>query len=98
MLSMTDTASTFAIVVASARPQQFVVPSDEDFLRVLNDPAVSDAEYVLTVPNSGRGTTDALNRRYPTMYESGGRIASLVLEIPNSGLDRPDYRLYRVTR
>lgn len=95
---VTDSVSSFAVVVASAHPRQFVVPSDEDFVSVLNDPAGNRVHYVLAVPNSGRGTTDALNRRYPTIYESGGGIASLVLEIPNSGLDQPDYRLYRVTR
>ncbi|MBJ7463674.1 MAG: hypothetical protein JHD38_08565, partial [Mycolicibacterium sp.] len=39
---------------------------------------------------------DALNLRYPTLYETGAEIASLELEIPNDGDGQPDWRLYRI--
>ncbi|WP_174567656.1 ArnT family glycosyltransferase [Nocardia altamirensis] len=91
-----DTVYGFAVVVASHRPDQFVVPSDRDFVRVLNRPAERGVKYILAVPNTGRGTSDAVNRRYPTMYENGSGIATLAVEAPNDGAGQPRWRLYRV--
>lgn len=90
-----DTVFGFAVVVQSNRPRQFVIPSDRDFTRVINEPAAHGVQYLLTVPPSGRGATDALNRRYPTIYDNGARIAVLALEAPNDGADLPDWRIYR---
>ncbi|MFE3195394.1 ArnT family glycosyltransferase [Nocardia sp. NPDC059240] len=91
-----DTVYGFAVLVASAQPDRFVIPSDQDFVRILNRPAERGAKYILAVPNTGRGTSDAVNRRYPTMYENGAQIATLELEIPNDGAGQPNWRLYRV--
>ncbi|MFD6157056.1 ArnT family glycosyltransferase [Nocardia sp. NPDC060256] len=91
-----DTVYGFAVVVASHRPDQFVVPSDRDFVRVLNRPAERGVKYILAVPNKGRGTSDAVNRRYPTIYENGSGIATLALEVPNDGAGQPEWRVYRV--
>ncbi|SEC22672.1 Dolichyl-phosphate-mannose-protein mannosyltransferase [Rhodococcus pyridinivorans] len=91
-----DTVYGFAIFSATERPETFVIPSDSDFTAVLNRPSASGVEYILTVPNEGRGTSDAVNRRYPTIYETGSDIAVLELEIPNDGADQPDWRLFRV--
>lgn len=93
-----DTVYGFAVLSATDRPQTFVLPSDEDFTRVLNRPAESGVRYILTVPNSGRGTSDAVNRRYPTIFDTGGDIATLELEIPNDGDNLPTWRLFRVGR
>lgn len=91
-----DTVYGFAVLVASNEPDRFVIPSDRDFVRVLNRPLDHGAKYILAVPNDGRGTSDAVNRRYPTMYENGAQIATLELEIPNDGAGQPDWRLYRI--
>ena len=91
-----DTVYGFAIFSATERPETFVIHSDADFTAVLNRPSASGVEYILTVPNEGRGTSDAVNRRYPTIYETGSDIALLELEIPNDGADQPDWRLFRV--
>lgn len=93
---ITDTVYGFAIVAASDRPKTFVVPSDPDFTALLNDPAGGGIEYLLAVPPTGRGLSDALNVRYPTLYETGAEIATLELEIPNNGDSQPTWRLYRV--
>lgn len=93
---ITDTVYGFAVVVASDRPKMFVVPSDPDFTRLLNDPSAHGIEYLLAVPPTGRGVSDALNQRYPTLYETGADIATLELEIPNDGDSQPTWRLYRV--
>jgi len=93
---ITDTLFGYAVVAASSNPRQFVIPSDSDFVNALNDPAAHHVRYLLTVPDSGRGTTDAINRRYPTIYANGADAGILELEFPNSGSDQPAYRLYRV--
>ena len=93
---ITDTVYGFAVLAASRRPQNFVVPSDPDFTALLNDPVDSGIRYLLAVPPTGRGRSDALNLRYPTLYETGADIATLELEIPNDGDSQPNWRLYKV--
>lgn len=91
-----DTVYGFAVVAASERPKTFVVPSDPDFTELLNDPVGEGVEYLLAVPPEGRGLSDALNSRFPTLYETGADVATLELEIPNDGDSQPTWRLYRV--
>lgn len=93
---ITDTVYGFAVLAASEKPRTFAIPSDPDFTSLLNDPAAGGIRYLLAVPNEGRGVSDALNLRYPTLYETGADIATLELEIPNDGDSQPDWRLYRV--
>lgn len=91
-----DTVYGFAIVAASRNPKMFVLPSDPDFVRILNDPSNRGAKYLLAVPPTGRGKSDTLNKRYPTLYETGADIATLELEVPNDGEGQPNWRIYRV--
>lgn len=91
-----DTVFGFAVVAASQRPRTFVVPSDPDFTELLNDPVGHGVEYLLAVPPEGRGVSDALNTRYPTLYATGADVSTLELEIPNDGDSQPTWRLYRV--
>ncbi|MFV8170760.1 ArnT family glycosyltransferase [Mycolicibacterium peregrinum] len=93
---ITDTVYGFGILAASSRPRVFVIPSDPDFTELLNDPTANGVRYLLAVPATGRGTSDALNVRYPTLYDTGAEVATLELEIPNDGDGQPDWRLYRV--
>lgn len=91
-----DTVYGFGIVAASRKPRMFVLPSDPDFVRILNDPANRGAKYLLAVPPTGRGKSDTLNRRYPTLYDNGADVATLELEVPNDGEGQPNWRIYRV--
>jgi hypothetical protein len=91
-----DTVYGFAVVAASTKPKTFVVPSDPDFTALLNDPTETGVEYLLAVPPKGWGVSDALNVRYPTLFDTGADIATLELEIPNDGDSQPTWRLYRV--
>lgn len=93
---ITDTVYGFAIIAASRHPKTFVIPSDPDFVHLLNDPSAAGIEYLLVVPPTGRGVSDAINRRYPTLYNTGADIATLELEMPNDGEGQPNWRLYRV--
>ncbi|BBX87150.1 ArnT family glycosyltransferase [Mycolicibacterium aubagnense] len=93
-----DTEYGFAIVAASHHPKTFVVPSDLDFVTDLDEPVKNGIKYLLAVPRVGRGTVDALNLRYPTLYDTGANVATLELEIPNNGDNQPNWRLYRVNQ
>ncbi|SIR67141.1 ArnT family glycosyltransferase [Williamsia sterculiae] len=93
---LTDTVFGFAVVARSTRPRQFVLPSDRDFTEVLNDPVRFGVRYLLTVPPTGRGASDAINLRYPTMYATGAELAVRVLDVPNVGADLPNWRVYRM--
>ena len=93
---LVDTSSGFAIVAASRHPRQFVITSDHDFVRDLNDPSEYGIRYLLVVPDTGRGTADAVNRRYPTMYETGSDVAHLVFVVPQSAANQWPWRLYQV--
>lgn len=93
---ITDTVYGFAVIAASRDPKTFVVPSDPDFTDLLNEPVEHGIKYLLAVPPVGRGVSDALNLRYPTLYETGADIATLELEIVNDGDSQPNWRLYRV--
>jgi hypothetical protein len=75
----------FAVIAASRHPKTFVVPSDPDFTELLNSPTENGIKYRLVVPPTGRGKSDVLNMRYPTLYDTGAEIATLELEIPNDG-------------
>jgi len=93
---LADTVYGFAVIAASHKPKTFVLPSDPDFVRILNDPSARGAKYLLAVPATGRGISDTLNKRYPTLYDDGAEIATLELEVPNDGDAQPNWRLYRV--
>ncbi len=93
---ITDTVYGFGVIAASDRPKMFIIPSDPDFTELLNDPSANGVRYLLAVPPTGRGSADALNLRYPTLYDTGAEVATLELEIPNDGDGQPDWRLYRV--
>ena len=53
-------------------------------------------KYLAALPNTGRGVSDAVNLRYPTLYETGAEKTTLELETPNDPDDQPDWRLHRV--
>lgn len=83
------------IVIASARPRQFVITNDRDFEAVLSDPRVHEARYLLLPPNRGYGSLDAINRAYPGLYEEGAGLARLDHEFDQTSC--PAFRLYEVT-
>ncbi len=69
-----DTFVGWRIFISSNRPHQFVITSDYQFSRDLNDPKRYGIEYIL-VPDRVNGSLDAVNRRYPTFWSTGAGIA-----------------------
>lgn len=91
-----DTTFGFPVVLFSSRPDTFVVPADPDFVTTLNNPREHGVRYILAVPPTGRGARDAVNMRYPTIWDNGAGVGTLDLSVPNDGVGQPDFRLYRV--
>jgi hypothetical protein len=88
-----DVLDGFPIVLASENPAQFVIPSDRDFALVVGDPLRHHVRYLLTIPPVGRGAVDALNQRFPGIYDTGAQVATVVLQADADG-PNPGWRLY----
>jgi hypothetical protein len=84
------------IILASAHPQQFVIPTDRDFERALGNPDVFNVRYLMVPPPVELGRLDALNRQYRFLYKNGEGIASQTREFKLRGC--PQFRLFRVLR
>jgi hypothetical protein len=90
---LTDTAYAYSVVMASSRPTQFVITSDRDFAGAVSDPAGHGVRYML-VPAPELGHADALQARWPGLYENGAGIATPVRTF--EGAYFGSWRLYRI--
>jgi hypothetical protein len=90
---LTDTAYAYSVVMASSKPTQFVITSDRDFAGAVADPAGHHVRYLL-VPAPELGHADALQARWPGLYENGAGIATPVRTF--EGAYFGSWRLYRV--
>lgn len=90
-----DTFGLARMWLASERPDQFVVRSDYDFFDKLNHPAETGVRYILVPRPSGLGELDAVNIRYPTLWNTGAGIGTLVMTVtgPTGG---PQFRIFRI--
>lgn len=87
----------FSVILDLRRPEQFVITSDRDFARALDDPASAGIRYVLVPPpHSILGALDAVNRAYPSLYDTGADVATLVHRFTDSSDAHYDWKLYRV--
>lgn len=90
-----DTFGLARMWLASDRPRQFVVRSDYDFFDKLNNPAGTGVQYILVPRPTGFGKLDAVNVRYPDIWDTGAGIGTLVMTVtgPNGGAQ---FRIFRV--
>jgi hypothetical protein len=82
------------IILASRHPKHFVITNDRDFKPTLADPATFKVQYILAPLPSYTGSLDAINRAYPTLYDTGADIATQVKEFKDPGC--PPFRLFEV--
>jgi hypothetical protein len=82
------------VILASAHPQQFVIPTDRDFERALGSPDIFDIRYLMVPPSADLGRLDALNRHYGSLYKNGAGVGIKVHQFDLSGC--PRFRLYKV--
>lgn len=92
---LTDTFQGWGIWLASSRLEQFVITSDSDFYDALNGPSQFGLRYILVSNPAFDGGFDAVNQRYPTLWDTGAGIGVLTVRVlgPN-GLER--WRIYQV--
>ena len=90
-----DTAYAWGVWVSSDDPKQFVVNSDYDFRAALNRPWQYDVKYLL-VSNPSFTDADAINIRYPTLWNDGAGFSRQVYTMM-TGTDDERFRLYEVT-
>ncbi|WP_238423542.1 hypothetical protein [Gordonia sp. 'Campus'] len=93
---LVDTFGISRIWLFSDRPEQFVIRSDYDFFGKLNQPAARGVQYILTPRPQGLGLLDAINVRYPTLWDDGAGIASLAMTV-TSPSGTPQFRVYRIS-
>ena len=89
-----DTFSGWAIWLASDDPRQFVVTSDYDFTSDLNRLWESGIRYVV-VSKSDLTVPDAINLRYPSLWDKGFENATLVYSA-NGPMGTERRRIYRI--
>ena len=90
-----DTFNGSGVVVRSTHPGQFVITSDYDFLRDLNDPGGNGIRYIVDYSPNGpaQAVYNAVNVRYPSMWSDRSPVASLTFSV-GTGADQ--IRVFRV--
>ena len=92
---LVDTFGISRIWLFSDNPEQFVVRSDFDFFAKLNQPSAKGVQYILVPRPTGLGSADAVNVRYPTMWDDGAGIATLAMTVTSPG-GTPQFRIYQI--
>ncbi len=92
---LVDTFGVSRVWLESERPEQFVVRSDFDFFAKLNAPAEQGVQYILTQRPTGLGSLDAINLRYPTLWDDGAGIATVAMTV-TTPTGKPQFRIYRI--
>ncbi len=78
-------------------PKVFVIPNDRDYQRVLGDPFVFHARYVLDPnPRQIPSASDTVAQLYPGIFDTGGGFTALAHNFPAGG-GCPQYHLLQVT-
>ena len=90
-----DTFNTWGVWLSSTHPKQFVITSDYDFKSTLNRPWEFDIKY-LVVSNPAVSDADAINVRYPTLWNDGAGFSKLVYSIRGANSE-DQFRLFEVT-
>lgn len=86
-----DSAYIYPMLLATARPRQYVITSDPDFTKAVADPSGHGIQYILV---SSRGSSDAVQLANPDLFSRGAGIATLAGEW--QGYRLGTWRLYRV--
>ncbi len=89
---LTDSFSSFRIIMGSGNPKQFVITSDSDFAESLEEPYNHDIDYVLIPNPEAVLSLDGVNQKYPGLYAEGAEWATLHKEF--NGF----WKLYKVKK
>lgn len=89
-LILTDSFSSFRIIMGSDSPKNFVITSDHDFVDSLDQPAENNIDYILLPNPQAVLSLDSVNQKYPHLYEQGAEWATLYKEFNGY------WRIYKV--
>ncbi len=92
---LTDSGTGFGVLLHTDHPSQFIITSDADFRERVAD--LSTVKYILVPENTGLLKLDAINRRWPSLFQTGPAANSLVKEWKAAN-GRPAWRLYTTTK
>jgi hypothetical protein len=87
---LTDSFSSFRIIMGSDRPKNLIITSDQDFRDSLDEPMEHKVEFILVPNPQAVLSLDSVNQKYPNLYAEGAEWASLYEEF--NGF----WRLYKV--
>lgn len=90
-----DSFDTWGVWLGSADPKQFLITSDYDFKAALNRPWNYRVSYLL-VSNPSLTDADALNIRFPRLWDDGAGFSKLVYSSYGVSNDER-FRIYQVT-
>lgn len=96
---LTDTFLSFPIVLHSEDPRSFLITSDRQFSKALEEPAAA-VDTILVPEPEGLGVFDAINSAYPSLWAGEEDWAELVREFETPYGDSSSgtrWRLYEVT-
>lgn len=88
--ALLDDFQGYRVIFFSGEPRRFIANADRDFAEAVNRPQ-AHARWALVSSTRLEGVLNAINRRYPMLYEQGAPWAELVREWPDVG-----WRLYRI--
>ncbi len=88
---LTDSFRSFPIILRVQRPKQLVISSDRDFPELLARPLGQVDAFLVPRPTA-TGALDAVNRRYPELWEGREPWAELLADFPGGD----HWRLYAI--
>ncbi|HWQ41808.1 MAG TPA: glycosyltransferase family 39 protein [Desulfosporosinus sp.] len=89
---LTDSYSTFFIILQSRFPKRFYISSDYYFKEAISNPKNFGVSYILIPKPGNESVISAINKIYPDLFYQGADWAELVKEFGTK------WRLYKVTK
>lgn len=89
---LTDSFSSFFIILQSRFPRRFYISSDVDFKQAVSNPIKHGVDYVLIPRTGSSAIISAVNNAYPNLFEHGAEWAELVKDFGTG------WKLYRITK
>jgi hypothetical protein len=91
---LTDSSTSFTVVLNAHDQQDYVIPADRDDERILANPSRFGIRYVLVAQPSS--AYDSVAEAWPGMFDHGGGIGHLIDEWGSSKTATTHYRLYEL--
>lgn len=84
-----DSYQTWFVILNLDSPDNVITTCSYTFVDAVAHPQEHNVQYILTIASEGIGTADAINTRYPDLYENGISWCSLIKDFGG-------YRLYEI--